>query len=526
VVASILRLRLANLANSFGRPRSGAARGAIAIAALLLVLGIIVMVAVVVVVGPLALDVRRAALVCIGTAVALAFWVLPLVFGSDDGLDPRAFAYFGIPPRPLAGVLALAGIISLPAAALVAFVLLVAGLWADRGVGVVLVAILSGAVAVVMAVLAARIAAAIAAGIANGLTARNVLGLVALAALALAAPLLGVMALLDWPAIGVIELRRWAVVLSWTPFGAPWSAPGDVAAGQGALAVARLAIAVVTIGALWLVWERIVHRAVTSSVTVREARRTDGIGVFAAFPATQTGAVAARSVVYWVRDPRYSVPPLLLPVIPVVLVAAFALAGVPGEITVWLPVPLVCLMIGWLVHNDIATDGTAFWLHVVTGIRGRADRWGRVIVPLVLGVPVAVIGGVVAAVLHGDQSITLPLVSLSLCALLSGLGVASSVSARSPYPSVAPGDGAFAQPQQDGDGHAAHQGWTLLLAALACAPTVALILLGVLDDPEWMLWASVSGVVVGVGVLLIGIESGARVVTRAAPELLLFARSN
>ena len=526
MVASILRLRLANLANSIGRPRSGAARGSVAIAVLVVVLAVVAMVAIAAVVGPLALDVRRIAIVCIGAAVVLGFWLLPLVFGADDGLDPRAFAYFGIPSRRLAAVLALAGVISVPAVLLVVFSLVVAGMWSDRGAGVVAVAVGGGLIAVVMCVIAARIASAIAAGAAHGLTSRNVFGLIALALLALAAPLFGVLALLDWPAVGVTELRRWAVVLSWTPFGAPWSAPGDVAAGEGGLAVARLAIALGTVGLLWLVWERIVHRAVSSSATVREARRTDGIGVFAAFPATQTGAVAARSVVYWIRDPRYSVPPLLLPVIPIVLVAAFALAGVPGEITVWLPVPLVCLVIGWLVHNDISTDGTAFWLHVVTGIRGRADRWGRTVVPLVLGVPVAVVGSIVATGIHGDPSITIPLISLSLCALLSGLGVASGVSARSPYPSVAPGDGAFAQPQQDGEGHAAHQGWTLLLAALACAPTVAFILLGMLRDPQWMLWASVSGIVVGLGVLFIGVESGARVVSRAAPELLLFARSN
>ena len=526
MVASILRLRLANLANAIGHPRSGAARASVAIAVGLIMLAVIALVAIAAVVGPLAIDVRRSTIICIGSAVALGYWFLPLVFGADDGLDPRAFTYFGIPSRPLAGVLAIAGLISVPAVLAVLFSVVAAAMWADQGFGVMVVAVIGAILALGMAVLAARIASAIAADRADALATRNMLGLVALAVLALAAPVLGVLALVDWPAIGVTELRRWAVVLSWTPFGAPWSAPGDVAVGDGGLAVVRLLISVATIGVLWLVWERIVHRAVSSSVTVSEARSTDGIGVFAAFPATQTGAVAARSVVYWVRDPRYSVPPLLLPVIPIVLVAAFVLAGVPGEITVWLPVPLMCLVIGWLVHNDISTDGTAFWLHVVTGIRGRADRWGRAIVPLVLGVPVAIGGSIVAANIHGDPSIIWPLIALSICALLSGLGVASGVSARSPYPSVAPGDGAFAQPQQDGEGHAAHQGWTLLLAAIACLPTVLFIVLGVLRDPEWMLWATVSGFVVGLGVLFIGIESGARVVSRASPELLLFARSN
>lgn len=492
----------------------------------LVIVSVVALVAMVGAVGPLALDLRRAALVCIGSAVVLGYALLPLVYGADDGLDPRAFTPFGIRPAKLAGALALAGLLTPTAALLVVFVVVQATLWSGAGAGVVVVAIVGAAIAVAIAVLGARIAAAVASEIGDGPAARGVTGLIALAVVALAAPLFAVFATLDWQAVGSTELRRWSAVLAWTPLGAPFAAAGDAAVGDGGLAVARIGIALVTAGVLWIVWVRVVHRATSSSQTVRESRRTDGIGVFAAFPATQGGAVAARSVVYWIRDPRYSVPPLLLPIIPLVLVGAFWLAGVPGEFTVWLPVPLVCLVIGWLVHNDVSTDGTAYWLHVVTAIRGRADRWGRALVPLVIGVPVAIGGSIASAAISGDPAIILPLTSLSLCALLSALGVASAASARSPYPSVAPGDGAFAQPQQSGEGHAAHQGWTLLLAALACAPTVLFIVLGMVDDPEWMLWASVSGGVVGLAVLLIGVESGARVVSRAGPELLEFARSN
>ena len=478
------------------------------------------------VVGSLELDLRRSTLVCIGATVVFAYALLPLIYGADAGLDPRAFTPFGIRPATLAGALVLAGLLTPPALLLVIFVIVQASLWSSAGAGIVVIALTGGVLAIGIALLGARIASAIASEVVDGPAARSVAGMLALAALALAAPAFALFATLDWPAVGATELRRWATVLAWTPIGAPFSAAGDAATGQGGLAMARLGIALATAAVLWVIWHRVVRRATSSSETVRESRRSDGIGVFAAFPATQTGAVAARSVVYWIRDPRYSVPPLLLPLIPLVLVAAFMLAGIPDVITVWLPVPLMCLIIGWLVHNDVSTDGTAFWLHVVIGVRGRADRWGRTLVPLVLGVPVAMGGSIAAAAIYGDPTIIVPLISLSLCALLSGLGVASAASARAPYPSVAPGDGAFAQPQQSGEGHAAHQGWTLLLAAFACAPTAVLIVLGTIRDPDLMLWASISGVVVGLGVLFIGVESGARVVSRAGPELLEFARSN
>ena len=54
--------------------------------------------------------------------------------------------------------------------------------------------------------------------------------------------------------------------------------------------------------------------------------------------------------------------------------------------------PIVCLFLGWTVHNDVAYDNTAFWLHVASDVDGRADRLGRLAPPLAIGLPVAVIG--------------------------------------------------------------------------------------------------------------------------------------
>lgn len=527
MVASILRLRLAGLANAIRRPRSGAAIAAVLIAVALVVLALVGLVALVETLAPAAPELRRLGLVAVGSAILLGFWLLPLLFGVDDGLDPRAFARFGLGPRRIAAALAVSGLATVPAVLLLVFAVVQAGLWADAGAGPVLTALLGGLLAIVIAVLGARVAAALAGRLLHGFVARNVVGLLALAVLALAATGLAAMVVVDWPAVGVTELRRWGVVLSWTPWGAPWSAAGDLVEGEGGRAALRLLVVLATVGALWAAWELIVRRSLStreSGDAVRERGR--GIGVFAALPATPAGAVAARSIVYWVRDPRYSVPPLMIPLIPLVLVPAFLLSGISAEITVWLPVPLMCLVLGWLVHNDVAQDGTAFWLHVVSGVSGRADRWGRLVVPLLIGLPLAVGGAAASAAIADDWSVAIPLASLSLCALLCGMGVASAASARAPYPSVAPGDSPFALPQQLGDDHAGHQGSLLLLAALACLPTAALIAWSLLVDPGLMPWAAVSGVVVGVGVLLLGVELGARVVSRAGPELLAFARSN
>ncbi len=109
-----------------------------------------------------------------------------------------------------------------------------------------------------------------------------------------------------------------------------------------------------------------------------------------------------------------------------------------------------CLFLGWTVHNDVAYDNTAFWLHVASdvdgsrrpprppraapgdGTPGRRDRLDRD-------------GGD-----HGNWAALPGLLGVSLGVLLVGLGISSVISARFPYPVVRPGDSPFAQPQSAG----------------------------------------------------------------------------
>ncbi len=66
-------------------------------------------------------------------------------------------------------------------------------------------------------------------------------------------------------------------------------------------------------------WYWIVRRAGRTVPPAPQERRLVGLGMFAALPPTPAGVVAARSVVYWMRDPRYVVPVLILPLVPVVV---------------------------------------------------------------------------------------------------------------------------------------------------------------------------------------------------------------
>jgi len=523
VIGSLLRLRALGLANALAHPRSAAERAAVAIGAILIVLAVIGLVLFARDAFSTTPELRSAKFVTLGAVAVVAFWFTPLAFRIDDGLAPRAFLRFPIPPQRLAAGLAVTALASIPAVLLMLLVVIDVAAWARSGPGPAFAALLGGLLMLATALLGGLLAAALARG---GIVARNVMGLIVLALVAVGAPFAALLTAIDWAAYGLTQLRRIASVLAWTPFGAGWAVPGDAATGNGGAVLLHLAIAVVAAGVLWLAWAAVVRHSVTTAEPRLTERERVGLGVFDALPDTQTGVVAARSVSYWLRDSRYVVPLLMLPVIPAAIVVAFWLAGVPWSAIVWIPVPLVCLLVGWGIHNDIAADGTAFWLHVVTSVRGRADRWGRVVTPLVIGVVVAVVGSFVTALLYGHLGIALPLIALSAAALGIALGVGSVASAVAPYATVAPGDSPFAQPQGATGGEAPKQAASLAISVLLCLPTIGLLVLWLTVAPGLLLATLITGFGSGVLALVLGTEFGALALRRRAPEILAFTQRN
>ncbi|HMO10466.1 MAG TPA: hypothetical protein PKB06_02935, partial [Actinotalea sp.] len=127
---------------------------------------------------------------------------------------------------------------------------------------------------------------------------------------------------LEVSAAGVRDvLERGASGLGWTPLGAAWAVPADVAAGSWGSAGARLAILVPTIAVLAAAWDRALARALVRppSSGPRGGTSVKGLGWFARLPDSPAGAVAARSVTYWFRDPRYSVAIAAVPFMPLVM---------------------------------------------------------------------------------------------------------------------------------------------------------------------------------------------------------------
>jgi ABC-2 type transport system permease protein len=334
------------------------------------------------------------------------------------------------------------------------------------------------------------------------------------------------LALSDYQSQVLPVLRRIASVLEWTPLGVAFSAPAASASGDANEAAAKLAIAfgfLVVLAAGWyFMLGYVLSRPERSAV---ETYRS-GLGWFRLMPSTSLGAIAARSLSYWARDARYFVALAAIPIIPIGMVAALLVGGIGADVIAWIPVPVMCLFLGWSAHNDVAHDNTALWTHVSAHTNGADDRWGRIVPGLLVGIPLAVVGSIITVVIVGN-SVALPgLIGLSLCLLFAGLGVSSVSSAAFPYAAPLPGHGAFIQPQALVSNAATVQSITFAITLLFGAPVLAVVFFNpfVELEPHWA--AFLVGVPLGLIVLVIGVYWGGRIMVRRGPELLAQSSQN
>jgi ABC-2 type transport system permease protein len=523
VVAQFLRLKLRLLANTFRRSPWQVFG---IVVALVYGLGVAM-------VGVLALVALRFAPVSLastvvvvgGSLVVLCFLLVPLAFGVDDTLDPRAFSLFGIPNTRLAAGLALTALIGVPALAIAIVSVAQVVTWTRSPLSVAL-AIIGVPLIIVTCALGSRVSTSIAAFLLATRRAREVSALLALLVVVSLSPLVAVLFTVNWAQHGLAIMASIARVAGWTPLGAVWSAPAEAAAGHPGAAVAKLAIAIGFVLVLAVGWRALVARMLVTPQRMSREKNYSGLGWFSRTPDTPAGAVAARSITYWLRDARYHTSLLAIPVAPLVFMVVLGIAGVPWHILALIPVPAICLFLSWSVHNDIAYDNTALWLHVASNTSGWADRIGRLVPALIVGIPVIIVGSPISAGFFGDYTVLPAIVGVSACILFAGLGLASVISAQFPYPAVRPGDSPFAQPQAAGSAAGLIQSLSFFATLVAAVPAAALAALGFVYGGWWMWGSLVVGLVVGGAGLYFGVRLGAAIFSRRAPELLAFTLRN
>ena len=313
-----------------------------------------------------------------------------------------------------------------------------------------------------------------------------------------------------------------ADALGWTPLGAGFTAITAAAAGESSLALSRLAVLAASCVALIALWFAVVAvslRSIERPRDVLSARR--GLGWFERLPAKPAPVIAARQLTYWQRDPRYRVALIAMPIAPIAVVVAFLVAGADVALPAALPLPIFMLLLGWSQHNDIAMDSTAIWEHVASGIRGSADRAGRLAPALILGVPVAIIGSSITVTFIGDWRVLPAVIGMNIGVLCIATGVASVFSALMPYPATRPGDSPFVQPQWSGSGSGTSQTVSMLVALVLSAVPVWASAAAIADVSFLAnMWALVLGVGFGVVVLVAGVMIGGRIFDRQGPEIL------
>ena len=523
MVAHILRLKLTLLGNSFRRSPWQVIG---TVFSLLYGLGTAAfLTAALVALRFVGADVARDAVIVLGALVVVIFTLLPLSLGIDDTLDPRKFGLFGIRTTKLAAVLIVGSVVSVPAFVITAISLAQLVTWGRDGLSEVL-AIAAAVLIVLTCLLSARISTSLAAFLLSTRRARDFTAIGAIVAAIAFSPLIIVASTIDWKHYGLQLLSDVADVVSWTPIAAAWAIPGDAANGDLDMAFEKLAIAIGTVVVLAVIWRVLVGRMLTTPVLQPHSRTYSGLGLFDVFARTPTGAIAARSLTYWLRDTRYGTSLVIIPIIPVFMVISLYIAGIPLNVLALVPLPIICLFLSWFVHNDVSFDNTALWLHLSTSTSGRADRLGRLIPVLVVGIPLIAIGATVSAWLYGDWFVLGSLVGVSTSILLTGLGLSSITSARFPYPTVRPGDSPFSQPQGGGSPAGMIQAFSFLTILILAIPAVFAAVLGFTTDDGWHLLSLAIGVGVGVIALVVGVAVGSRVYDRRTSELLVSATQN
>lgn len=457
-------------------------------------------------------------IVGVGSLVTLGWALVPLVaFGVDTTLDPDRLVVYPMTLSRMMTALAIAGVCGIPGIITSAAALATIATWAHWPLAIA-GWVIATPLAVLTAVVASRAVAALAAGMGGGRRVREASGILIFIPLILAGPIVAGLATgfaLNLETVGTVVR-----VLAWTPLGAAWALPADLAAGDPLAAGAKLVIALATLALLWMLWRSALGNALvrprqTSAATVKPG----AIGWFGRVRTGPTGAIFARALTYWLRDPRYLRQLVVVPLVPV-LVWFYARDGDPLAVLAWCG-PIVAVVIGIVIYADISYDGTAFGTDLATGAPGRADRIARTAAAAVVAVPLVALAVVLPFAFLGEWSQFPGIAGISLGALLICYGVCAVTSATFVVPVAASGDNPFKRVP----GTTFLQGLAFLgiwLIALALsAPAVVVGIIAYVTANAAMSWISGGiGILVGVGVLVAGILIGGRLLDRTGPVLL------
>ena len=486
-----------------------------------------------------------------GSVLAIGWSVVPIFFSGLDGtLDESRFVLFPIEPATLQKGQFLGGFVGIPGVASVLAVLL--GLIAYGSQPLLLIVYL---VCVVLGLANLMVWARLA----------NRLGIM-LSANPRVANVLMIVAAVLMMSLGFIFggtatylSRHWDAMLPFlpwlgvTPFGSAYAVPYWLAAGN---VLAALGCLVLTLGYLaggWWLWGKNLARSMANvggsahHASAAEVAAGD-LGLFARFPATPRGAVAARTLHSLLKDNRLqlltvsTVMLYLMMTVGFPLIMSVAGGSVTGEVGFG-PDPesanriinsgVMQLFGFWIYFCTVFTgyymcflvsyDNTAFSLHVLSPLRGIDDRIGRLWGYSILVAPIVVVMLLVASAVNGHLEL-FPIVlmhQLGVFAAAAGMGCVLDTFITPPV--APPGANPFKNPKNnEGMGKQLLLMLSMVVVMLSALPGGISVIVYVFLTQN-LLTLVIGGVLqlmIGAGLLVGGVVWGGRRFDRMSPRML------
>lgn len=444
------------------------------------------------------------------------------MLGSDTTLKSRSFALYGIPHvKQQAGMLlgSLFGAISISCTIALA-------LWslAYRSFGIVpvLVSVIAAPLYVATIVSLSKMLIELLDTILINKRSRNIFYFVIFVAYMLFVASMNTHS----PSSIVISLgTSFCAVSAFTPLSAAMALPLDAINGNWLALVIRFLICVVTIAACFAIS---VFCAKLEPKLLRGEQKTvvktKGIGFFASVPDNIVGAIIARIISVMRRDMRQ----LFLLIAPLFMLVvaggtsfnAKGFGSIAQDIGVSGWMIYAAMLMGMVVGNNIAYDGTAFTMHAIIGVKGLHDRLAHAIVwSVICAVYFAILGiGVYAflffvANVHQNMNAvmfqTLSPIGVSFAAI--GIGLISSCIAMYPVASI---EKPFSRPQGSAGGRSFAAIGFSLLSVVCMIPSIAAVIAFVVINTNLLWIACILFVVNGLIVLAVGVIIGGKVMDK------------
>ena len=479
----------------------------------------------------------------IGTLLCLGWMLVPIfVSGLDGTLDESRFVLFPIEPKTLQKGQFLGGFIGIPGIATITMVLIGALGYLTNPLGLLLY-LLCALLGLATLMCIARIGNQV--GVYLNANPRINLILMLTAGILLMSSGFIFAGATAYIGENFEQIAPYVVWLGYTPFGAAFAVPLHAVAGNWILAAVCLVLALVYLAGTWWLWGRQLERSIrnVSGQTQRgtaKALSVGNIGVFAKFPSTPVGAVAARTLHSYLKDARMSVSAATLAMmyvllgifVPMVNSGFFrtgriqlgmdtSTAGIEAAFSFW--VYFSTISVGYYIMYSVSYDNTAFSLHVLSPLRGRDDRLGRALGYSVLMVPVVVIMTFAVCLIHGVVGMYPAVLLHQLGTYAAALGVGLYADTLLSPPAPAPGSNPLKTPKQT-DGMAKNL-LTMVVMLICMAATIPAFICVFIytfgsHEPIFLWVGGIIQMVVGGILLALGVVIGGKSYDRNSHAML------